>query len=181
MKKSTKGAVAASAAAVLLLGGAGTLAFWTDEATVDGGSVTTGQLALSDGTCTDAWVYAADNAAAGTPVTTIVPGDSISTTCSFDITAVGDNLQATLTAPGTVAIADPVGTTTFDASVAVGYAIGDAAVPATITDENNGDTVTATITVTFPFGDATTINANDTQNVLVGLDDLTVSLTQTES
>ena len=184
MKKTTKGAIAAGAAAVLLMGGAGTLAYWSDSATVDGGSVNSGELALDAGTCTGDWVYAASNSAApGTPVTNIVPGDAVSTTCDFVITAAGDNLTAELTAPTTVGITpDPTDpATTFDATVAVGYEIGGVAVPATITEDNDTDTVTATITVTFPFGDETTINANDTQNLLIDLSDLTINLTQTES
>jgi len=184
MKKTTKGAIAAGAAAVLLLGGAGTLAYWSDSATVDGGSVNSGELALSAGDCTGTFVYAASNSAApGTAVTNIVPGDAVSTTCTFDITAAGDNLTAQLSTPTTVGItpdpSDPG--TTFDATVAVGYQIDGTTVPATITEDNDGDTVTATITVTFPFGNATTINANDTQNLGIDLSDLTVTLTQTES
>ncbi len=182
MKKSTKGAVAAGAAAVLLMGGAGTLAYWSDSATLDGGSVNSGELSLSDGTCTGTWVYAASNSAdPGGTVTNIVPGDAISTTCSFDITAEGDNLTAVLTAPDTVAITPTPAAPTLDADVDVAYAIGGAAVPATITEDNGGDTVTATITVTFPIGDAAAVNANDTQNLLLDLSDITVQLEQTES
>ena len=51
MKKSTKGAVAAGAAAVLLLGGAGTLAFWNADGTAEGGTLTAGTLELTDLTC----------------------------------------------------------------------------------------------------------------------------------
>ncbi len=40
MNKTTKGALAASAAAVLLLGGAGSLAYWSDAETIQGGDVT---------------------------------------------------------------------------------------------------------------------------------------------
>ena len=45
MKKSTKGAVAAAAAGVLLLGGAGSLAYWTADGAADGGSITAGGIA----------------------------------------------------------------------------------------------------------------------------------------
>lgn len=181
MKKTTKGAIAAGAAAVLLLGGAGTLAYWSDSATVDGGSVNSGELALSAGECTGSFVYATGNAGAGTAVTNVVPGDSVSTTCTFDITAEGDNLTADLTAPDTVTVTPTPAAPTLDADVTVGYQIDGATVPATITEDNDGDIVTATITVTFPFGDAATINANDTQNLGIDLSDLTISLTQTES
>ncbi|MDI9944213.1 alternate-type signal peptide domain-containing protein [Rhodococcus sp. 1.20] len=48
MKKQTKGAIAAAAAGALLLGGAGSLAVWSDSADVSGGGpVTSGALDLS--------------------------------------------------------------------------------------------------------------------------------------
>ena len=60
MNKASKGALAALAAGVLLLGGAGSLAFWTDTAEVAGGAINSGELSLTDttpGTCADAdWV-----------------------------------------------------------------------------------------------------------------------------
>lgn len=183
MKKSTKGAIAAGAAAVLLLGGAGTLAYWSDSATVPGGSVNTGELALSDGDCDTAWTYAASNSAQpGQPVTNIVPGDTIAKECTFTITAEGDNLEAELTAPDTVSFAPAPAASTLDADVAVSYVVGDAGdVDTVITEANDGETVTATITVTFPFGDETAVNANDTQNLLVTLGNITVDLEQIES
>ncbi|MDP3967962.1 MAG: alternate-type signal peptide domain-containing protein [Nocardioides sp.] len=186
MRKETKGAFAAGTAAVLLLGGAGSLAYWTDAEDIEGGSVNTGSLALGTSTCGAVWVYADGNAGAGTTVTTIVPGDAVSKECTFSITATGDNLTAELTSPTTTVIPDPAGTTSFDATVAVSYedALG-AAFPTTITESNDGDVVTATITVTFPFGtdeDAeTVINGNDTQGVTATLDGINVTLTQTES
>lgn len=181
MKKSTKGALAAGAAAVLLLGGAGSLAYWTDSEPIDGGSVSSGELALETSDCDESWVYAEGNASAGTTVTTIVPGDAITKECTFGITAAGDNLQATLTTPTTVTFDETPDATTLEATVGAAYEIEDAAVPATITEDNDGDTVTATITVTFPFGDETTENANDTQNLLIELDEITVTLTQTDA
>ena len=57
MKKSTKGAFAAAAAGSLLLGGAGSLAYWTDASTVDGKAITSGHLQLNPitATCDDSW------------------------------------------------------------------------------------------------------------------------------
>ncbi len=181
MKKSSKGALAAGAAAILLLGGAGTLAYWSDSADVNGGSVRTGTLALSDPDCDAQWVYAAGNAGAGNPVTLIVPGDTLQKQCRFDVDATGDNLTATLTTPGTVAVSTDKTAPTFDATVGAAYAIAGNPVPSVITSDNDGDTVIATITVTFPFGDASNVNANDTQDVTAMLDAIPVTLTQTES
>ena len=53
MNKSTKGALAASSAAVLLLGGAGSLAFWSDSQDVGSANITSGELDLSAPDCAD--------------------------------------------------------------------------------------------------------------------------------
>ncbi|MFV0253188.1 MAG: alternate-type signal peptide domain-containing protein [Beutenbergiaceae bacterium] len=181
MKKTTRGALAAAAAALLLVGGAGTLAYWTAEQTLSGGSVTSGELTLSAPTCDSDWVYAAGNASAGSTVTLIVPGDTIVKECTFTIGAQGDNLEAAFSTPATVPIATVPASSTFSANVAATYTIGGTTAPATITEANDGDTVTATIEVEFPFGDDTTINANDTQDVVASLDAITVSLIQSET
>ena len=79
MKKSTKGALAAGAAAALLLGGAGSLAYWTDAATVNGGQITSGSMDLTATDCSSAtWLHIEDDSV----VTTIVPGDTVYKVCS---------------------------------------------------------------------------------------------------
>jgi|GEM_PF-628972 len=208
MNKTTKGSLAAGAAAVLLLGGAGSLAYWTDNATVNGGQVNSGFLTLdavpeavdADGNsvqdCTTP-AYAAGFAGAGDPVVNFVPGDVVSTVCTFVIGAEGDNLAATPDIPDSVDIDGPADTS-FTATVASTYELGpDADTLAgydgtdAITEDNDGDLLVATITVTFPFGSDEDgndlggnpnadgiVNANDTQNIDAVLDDLTVSLTQ---
>lgn len=178
MKKSTKGALAAGAAAVLLLGGAGTLAFWSDSATVDGGSVETGTLALSDANCDADWVYTDDNANAGQPVQLIVPGDTITKDCTFTVTATGDNLRAELETPTEVSVTTDPDAATFEAEASATYTVGASEIPAEITSANDGDTITATLQVTFPFGDEAAVNANDTQGITAQLDEITVTLTQ---
>ena len=55
MKKSTKGAVAVAAAAVLLTGGAGTLAYWSDSVDLPGGSISSGSLSLGTPDCGSGW------------------------------------------------------------------------------------------------------------------------------
>lgn len=177
MKKSTKGAFAAAAAAVLLLGGGTTLAYWTATADLDGGTINAGELELEAATCTD-WTYAGGTVGTGA-VTTWVPGDVVTKSCDYTITAKGDNLSAKLTAPDTVALsasAPSTGTATVD----VDYTVASTTIvnDALITDDNDGDTLTATFTVTFPYGDATAINANATQNWAVTLDQIAVTLTQ---
>ena len=61
-------------------------------------AISEAKLKLGDVTCDPGgWVYADGNAGAGDAVQLIVPGDSISKECTFDVTAAGDNLTATLT------------------------------------------------------------------------------------
>ena len=184
MKKSTKGAIAASAAGVLLLGGVGSLAYWTADGDADGGDITAGTLVLTDGTCDTNWVYATGNANAGATVQLFVPGDVITKKCTFDLAATGDNLKAELDAPASVTYAagtpgtslDLTANTTFDVE---GTPIADGGF---VTSSNDGDTITATFEVTVPFGTdeaaTTKINANDMQGITATLDELTVTLTQ---
>lgn len=181
-EKTTKGALAAAAAGFLLLGGAGTIAYWSDSSTISGGTVNTGNLALSDAACSENWLYAPGNSGAGDPVSLLVPGDAITKECTFTVSATGDNLTATLNTPDS-ALITAEGTDTFEASVAATYNLAGSPVTedTPITDANDGQTLTATVTVTFPFGDEAAVNANDTQNVTASLNDIAVTLVQTES
>lgn len=178
MKKHTKGALAAGTAAVLLLGGAGSLAYWSDSAAVGGSDIATGHLSLSDASSTG-WVHA-DGELAGQDVTSIVPGDSISQEFTFTINASGDNLAAELTTPESVEaeIGGDATPTTLELPVSATYTIDGSPAPATISEANDGDVVTVVVEVDFPFGDVDTVNANDTQDLVASLDDLTVQLTQ---
>ncbi|WP_461164804.1 alternate-type signal peptide domain-containing protein [Arthrobacter sp. R4-81] len=94
MNKATKGAIAAGAAGILLLGGAGTFALWEDTDSVDPASISTGVLTMAVGA--GSWY----DATAGTTGTItniadfdIVPGDTITYTTPVTITAEGDNLD----------------------------------------------------------------------------------------
>lgn len=94
MNKATKGAIAAGAAGILLLGGAGTFALWEDTDSIDPAAISTGVLTLGVGSGT--W----HDATVGSPVAItnianfdIVPGDTITYTTTATITAEGDNLD----------------------------------------------------------------------------------------
>lgn len=184
MKKHTKGALAAGTAAVLLLGGASTLAFWGDSADVSGSDISTGKLSLSETQSWD-WVYALGNAKAGEDVNQIVPGDSITQRHEFVLDASGDNLAAVLEVPDTITYTiDGAGThETLQLDVDATFEVNGEAIDAAreITEANDGDTITATIKVDFPFGSADAINANDTQNLVASLDDIAVTLTQVQA
>lgn len=183
MHSTTKGVVALGAATVLLLGGAGTLAYWSDSATVSGGAVSTGRLGIDAGSCGPTWTYASGTAA-GQPITQgIAPGDAVTKVCTFTIDAAGDHLSATPTVPSTVAYTVTGGSpTTLSLPVTATYTLDGAPFsPASvITELDNGKTLSARVTVSFPFG-STTVNANDTQGLTASLDGLTVALTQTAS
>lgn len=181
MKKTTKGAIAAGGAAVLLLGGAGSLAYWTDSNTINGGSFTTGTLGLKLVSCDSGWTYA-NGSAAGSNVNLIVPGDQIQKSCTYTINATGDHISAALTTPSSVNLTPGAGSTSYNATVGASYTLnGAAASNPEITATNNGQTLVAKLTVTFPFGNSGSINVNDTQNVTQTLNGLTVTLSQDQS
>ncbi len=99
MERLTKAAIATGGAAVLLLGGAGTMAYWTAEATATGSDMTSGTLTATAGVCTD-WEFDAsdggDGTVDGTPaVELIVPGDVLATSCTVTVTGTGDHLAVT--------------------------------------------------------------------------------------
>jgi alternate signal-mediated exported protein len=184
MKKSTKGALAAGAAGALLLGGAGSLAYWTAQGSADGGSITAGTLTLSEGTC-DGWTYATGAASAGDPVALFVPGDKVTNTCTFTIGATGDNLSASIDAPTDLQVTPTSGGASFEADVTTTYKIdGTTITPATrkVTSADDTKSLTARFDVTIPYGTnesgSPKINANDTQTIEAALDSLTVTLTQ---
>jgi alternate signal-mediated exported protein len=85
MNKLTKAAIAGAAGIALLLGGAGSLAYWNAADTVNAGSISTGTLELSatDGT----W---------NTAPALWVPGDSYTYSATVSVTASGDNIKGTL-------------------------------------------------------------------------------------
>ena len=171
MKKSTKGALAAGVAAVLLLGGAGTLAFWNDTDTLDGGTIESGSLTLSDVDCADTWTEGAD-----ADVQLLVPGDTVTKACTGDLTLTGDHIEATVTLD--------------DASVAAAEAAFNDAAPDAVDGDavditaslTGGGTVSesgpisVTITVTWPYG---TVADNESQGVsTTALDGLVVNAVQ---
>lgn len=179
MNKTGKGLMAAAAGA-LLIGGAGTLAYWTAEADVDGGSITAGSLTLTSNDDCSGWLYADGSASAGSPVTAFVPGDVVTATCSFTVGAEGDNLAATVDVPDTLTFTSAPAGTTFTADVGASYTLDGAALAdgATITEANDGAVLSTTFEVAIPYGDTTAVNTNDMQGITATLDSLTVTLTQ---
>jgi len=98
MDRLTKAAIATGGAAVLLLGGAGTMAYWTASPTVTGTDFTSGTLSATGGECLP-WTYAV-GADAGTAVALVVPGDKVKSTCSVTVSGTGDHLKVTAAMQG---------------------------------------------------------------------------------
>ncbi|MDI9902176.1 alternate-type signal peptide domain-containing protein [Rhodococcus sp. IEGM 1409] len=179
MKKQTKGAIAAAAAGALLLGGAGSLAVWSDSADVGGGGpVTSGALDLS--TC--APVGGGWNSLNPAPVPIsdiaayrIVDTESIQYTCDVTVTAVGDRLAANLTADTAGVVAGP-GSAELVAAVQVVTTIKDAGgAPITqITKAQNGTVVHVGVRLNF-----NEVNNQVAQNQSLNLSAMKLVVTQT--
>ena len=192
MNKSVKGAAAAAAAGVLLLGGAGSLAYWTATGTVAGGTINSGELTLTDANCDPDNVDPTDNdlpdadsvwmlddpltPTVFNPATQkIVPGDTLTKICTYDITASGDHLSADLdvSTPSygigndAVLSAELTVTPTYKVDATVGQA--------TITDADDAEVLEVTVVVTFPEGIGVD---NTTQGLSAVLEDITITATQ---
>lgn len=142
MKKNTKGAIALGAAAMLLAGGAGTYAAWSDEASLGGGTVTAGQLKITP-TSTGAWTWGDDTTfVPGTD--RIVPGDTVKYSAAYQLDVEGKNLVASLTpalggvSGGLVDYLD-VNATTSTPGITL----------SNITSADDGKTINVTTTITF--------------------------------
>lgn len=177
MKRLTKGVLAASAGGVLVIGGAGTLAAWTDSQTITGGSITSGHLQLAtDATNTGCTSWKLDSGESA-PLTytsgdPVVPGDVLTKTCAFTVKAIGNHLRATV---GISAVNFSGTNGTFGGKLnAAVSAVKVNGTPVTeITEADNGTSLTATVTVTF---DSTA--ANTTEDLSTVLDSLTLTATQ---
>jgi alternate signal-mediated exported protein len=181
MNRSTKGALAVAAAGALLLGGAGSLAYWNSSQTVAGGSIASGTLTLTQEagqSCTDWALDAAGGATTYTPGSTlVVPGDVITKTCDYTVHASGAHLAAHLTMDATTI----TGSNDLSAALVPGATYTLATVPVVdgqaITSSDDGAVLSATITVTFDSG----TSGVTAQGLTAGLDDIVVSLVQTHA
>lgn len=198
MKKTTKGALAVSAAGVLLLGGAGTLSYWTDTATVTGGSLSAGELDLEQVSCDSDWMLDGAGGAGGALAgRLLVPGDTVTKTCEYTLTATGDHLELDLAVNGPggwVGLGGP-GTPSGDFAAALDYSaefllVGGghlgAPLDSTGLDLTEGTyTVDAVITAEVPFDANPVAPGNQVDNSFQGgtahLDDFTVVATQVDS
>ena len=173
MHKPLKGAVALGAAGLLLLGGAGTYALWSDSVVLSGGTINAGQLEFVD-TTAGVWRDASDGAP-GTVITDIstflvVPGDVLTYSLSTTLRAQGDNLAATLAV-------DPDSITGDDDlldDIAVATTVNSGGTPiTTITEANDEDVIDVVVTLTFDEG-----SGNESQLDQIDLSNLELTVNQ---
>ena len=180
MKKVTKGIVAAGLGSTLLVGGAGTLAYWTDNQVVNGGAINAGRLNIvTDATNTGCGAWTLDTGESAPSTYTvgdpIVPGDVLTRQCAYTIQAVGNHLRATLSVSA-ANFSGVAGNFGGDLTAAIaGTRINGT--PATeFTEADNGRTLTTSVTVTF-----NSASGNSTKNLQTVLDNITVTATQVHS
>ncbi|GAA3527470.1 hypothetical protein AFL01nite_03580 [Aeromicrobium flavum] len=170
MKKSTKGAVAAGASAVLLLGGAGSLAYWNANGSIAGGSISSGTLTLTPKNV-GTWTL---NGTTVTGTPTIVPGDELVYTGSYTIGATGNNIRGNLTVTG--GTGTPWAGSTMTSTFKLDTTTITTATP--ITAAQNGKDVSAEIRIDFPFGSSVD---NNSQSKSVTLSNVGIALVQTDA
>ncbi len=180
MNKLTRGAIAAGAGLVLLLGGAGTFALWSDTATLSGSTITAGELKF--GTVgSPQWTNVTNGgntAIADISTFRIVPGNTVKLTQTVQITATGNDLVAQLTYdPGSITIAPELQSRI---TITLGATSNNANVTSLggnlfkVTPAAGVSTVTVTVTVAF---DPATPNLEG-QAKTVQLSGLKLTLTQ---
>ena len=175
MKKSTKGALAAGGAAVLLLGGASTLAFWTDSATTEGTTINSGHLNLDAENCGAGWTL--DGGAAYVDQL-LVPGDTLTKTCTYTLDIAGEHLrqvdfavEAPTDVTGAQALIDELNVTT---TVSLNGTEQGSATNVPVAD---GDAVAVGIVIEWPYG-VEDNDSNQPAGLSATLDELTVTVTQ---
>jgi alternate signal-mediated exported protein len=164
MKRTTKIAASVGAAALLLIGGAGSLAYWSQQATAtSSASLNTGNLVASAADCTQWKWVSGTTLSPGTVVTTkIIPGQVVESDCTVTVTGEGQDLAvtATITQAGWTNQGNPAASTTDFVSAG-----GDVVQLGTVTTVDGvaytastpipigtvAKTVKVTVTATFPY------------------------------
>jgi alternate signal-mediated exported protein len=172
MNKFTKASIATGAGIVLLLGGAGTFAYWNDSADLTPGTITSGTLTISAGS-TGSWTDASDDSAISNITDfLIVPGDELLFAQDVKVNATGDNLVATLSVDS-----DDVATGTLADQLQ--YEVSATAAGTTVVDNGDGtfeitpgtaDVVDLAVKVRVIFPDTVSgVTAQDVSADLSGL------------
>ena len=177
MKKETKGALAAGVGLLLLLGGAGTLAFWTESKPITGGPISSGHLRLvTDATNTGCGSWKLDTGESAPATYTVgdplVPGDVLSRDCAFTVSATGNHLRATVDVTA-VNFSGADGDFGGKLDTSVSAVKVDGSPVTSFTEADDGAQLTASVTVTFDGS-----SANSTEDLATLLDSLTLTATQ---
>jgi alternate signal-mediated exported protein len=164
MNKLVKGSIATAAGIALLMGGAGSLALWNDSTDVDAGTINSGTLTIAS-TGDGAW---------DETIAYIVPGDYLTYTETFEVVAIGDNLDAEL--ESNIAAL----TSTIDGvAVTTDFTVLDGTTPvvpvAGVYSFADG-TYTVAVEITVDFDDLTA--GLDGQDDTLDLSDVTITLQQ---
>jgi alternate signal-mediated exported protein len=193
MRKTTKGALAVGAGVALLLGGAGTLAYWQDSAQIaPSGTIIAGDLDIAAGSGT--WAWSDGSTGFSQANSRIVPGDKVAYTQTFTVKTQGDHLKALLSTTGLPAptaavpatgnnLVGALGVTAaLTVSPATGATIGGTPSAPTIAFVGGQTvttyTVTAKVIVDFPFGTTGVDPATNGATQSVSLSNATVNLVQ---
>jgi alternate signal-mediated exported protein len=190
MNKLTKGAIAGAAGIALLLGGAGSFALWNGNASINASQIQSGTLTIA-ANGTGSWQNTPNGGSAGAvTIATFraVPGDTLAFTQQLNITAIGDNLNATLAVDPTSIVAsttNPTASAALKAALLAGMQVVVTTPPTGITSAGSNTyavtgatgtkTITVTVTLPFPRG---TVGDNTTQAGGVDLSGLKFTLSQ---
>ena len=105
----------------------------------------------------------------------IVPGDTLTKTCTVAVTATGTNLKASLAATGGATTSSTMASSAY--TLTGSFKIGSSAI-STVTSADANKTIDAVITVAFPFGSAVD---NASKLKAVTFDNFTITATQLAS
>ena len=197
MNTLVKGSIAAAVGVAVLMGGAGTFAYWNSSVGLTNQTVSAGNLVVTDPTPADGvWTVQKNGTGTATTIASIAafratPGDRLTYTKTVKVSASGDNLTATLSlgagsiTPATASNAADTALSTYlqkTASIsAVGTGISTVGGTITVTPGSAGivaQNVTVAVVVNFPK-DAAAGTENATKSGVVNLAGLTVDLNQT--
>ncbi len=171
MNKITKGAIAAGSAAILLAGGAGSLAYWESSSSVGGGTITSGKLALTPVAGNGTWKNGS-NTVNTIASYKIVPGDTLTYTKNFTVAASGNNLGATVAVDKTSISGDLLAAGGATVTTRV---LKNSNPVSTVSSTDDNATLTAEVTVAFP----NTVAGTDFQAKSLDLSSVALKATQT--
>ena len=203
--KMIKGSVAGATGIVLLMGGFGTYALWSDTATLEGDTLSSGELTIDEGSAIvwdDArttlvpgdWEIGDDDAEPPVAPDLLVPGDVITRTQSFVVTGTGKNLTGTIKLTGGDVLdggfsggAEETAYDWLDVEVAVTAEDGETVVvPDASTEEDLNDFVfegafnsVLTTVVTFRVGDEAELQGDEAQKAVATLQAAALTIQQT--